>query len=211
MKRISLVFILILLGMIIIYCSDKDDNTTNTPPPADFIDKDLYGNATTIIEYYEYDVNTGNDVFIEEKTYQYDVEIFLREPLELESSTETNPFNLSISPDRNKDDDEEGYVDIVSAIIVDDILVGKVFLQYWEIDQNGNNLTGTLTDNHIANLLWAWEEIYPGTIITWPFPIENTASLSGTITSGNMQLTIEGQSTDTYRIFTMDINASLVK
>jgi hypothetical protein len=208
MKKLlaSLISVLILFS----FGNCKKSNNTNTTPGQTKIE---YGGQTvTKIRYYEYNVNTGQDDFIEEKQYTYNSAIFVNPPMELEGVTESNPFSLQIYPDRSSNNGEEGHLDISSCIIVNDMFVGKVILQFWNYTVNGEQISGTLTDNHIAesaaaNILWAWDDV-AGMTMTMPFYLSNGATMTGTITNSNISLNITGQSTDTYRKFTCQINAT---
>ncbi|MCF6171401.1 MAG: hypothetical protein L3J66_10530 [Bacteroidales bacterium] len=187
----------------------KKTETNNYTPGAN---KDKYkGTAIVVIRYYEYNPYTGQDEFIEEKEYHYKTSVFINPPMVLDGVSETNAFGLQIYPDRSGNESEEGHVDFSSCIIVNDILVGKVLLQYWNYSLNGDKISGTLTDNHIAesaasNILWAWDEV-AGIKMIMPFYMANGTSLTGTISAHAVELTISGQSTDTYRKFTCTINA----
>jgi hypothetical protein len=178
------ILIIVLLGILIAVCFSRCNKSHNNFKPGN--EKSEYkGTSSVTIKYYEYNAVSGQDVFIEEKQYSFDVFVFVNPPLESDGTTESNPFNLQISPDREVSNDEEGHIDISS---------------------------GTLQDNHTAeasaaNLIWAWEDV-AGIVMTMPFAIANGATLSGSVTSKSVSLSIAGQSVDTYRQFQCLISAS---
>jgi hypothetical protein len=95
---------------------------------------------------------------------------------------------------------------------VDDILVGKVILQYWDFTLNEDQISGSLTDTHLAeaaaaNIIWCRDEV-GGIEMTMPFYMDEGTTIQGTINNSSANLTITGQSTDTYRKFTCNISAN---
>jgi len=201
-----------LMSILIIFSfgNCKKSNNTDVNPGQTKIE--YAGQTVTKIRYYEYNVNTGQDDFVEEKQYTYNSSVFVNPPMELEGVTETNPFSLQIYPDRSGNDGEEGHLDISSCIIVNDMFVGKVILQFWKYSLNGEQISGTLMDNHIAessaaNIIWTWDDV-AGMIMTMPFYLANGATMTGTVTNSKISINIAGQSTDTYRKFTCQINAT---
>ena len=212
MKKYVNLSIILFIGLFL-SCSKKDNPVDQN---TQLTNQNFTGTATTKIQYYDYDPYSGQDVFVEEKSYQYAVLIYVKSPLNVGSVYESNPVNLAIYPDRDATAEEEGHIDISSAIIINDPLIGKVLLQYWNLTLNGNSISGTLTDNHIAeasatNLLWAWDAISANLIMTMPFPIAVSTTMQGTIGSNQIQLNISGQSHNTYRRFTSNIVASIAK
>ncbi len=187
---------------------EKDNNTKLGNS-----EREYKGTATVTVEFWDYDVYSNQDVYVGKKEYTYNVFVFTGPPLRCEGVNETNPFNLSIYPERISGQDEEGHFDMSSCMIINDPYVGKVILQYWNLTLNGQNLSGTLTDNHTAeasasNLIWAMENI-AGIQMTMPFPIATGAILTGTINDKNCNFTISGQSTNTYRRFSCNISANI--
>lgn len=205
-------FLLLTVVVFVIACSD-DDNPAAADNNATSMKGEYTGIAKTTIQYYDYDPYAGQDYFIEEKSYEYPIFLYIKSPVKVGSVVEENPINLSIYPDRDSGDEEEGYIDISSAIVLNDEDVGQVLLQYWTLKLENNKVTGTLTDTHTAeaaaaNLLWAWDEITSGLTMTWPFPIARNTSMSGTLSDNSISLEIVGQSTNTYRQFQSTITAA---
>ena len=205
------------LCLIIILCfflfasgCDKNNDVTNTTGGST-TEKSYSGTANVTIKYYEYNALTGQDDFVEEKNYQYDTKIFVKQPLSTGSTTETNPVNIQIYPDRTSSSGEEGHLDISSAALFTVNNTNDLLLQYWSISINGNTINGTLADTHTAeaaaaNLLWAWDDV-AGIHMTMPFPIAVNTTMQGTITDSNLQITVQGESINTYRKFTATITA----
>jgi hypothetical protein len=192
-------------------CTDKNKDTVPDTPGES--KREYQGNAQTSIRYYTYNPHTGLDEFLEEKQYSYPVVIYIHPPLEEGGILESNPFNLQVFPDRSQNPDEEGHLDLSSALIFN-TTSGRVLLQYWQIQLVGEVLTGSLTDTHLAeaaaaNLIWAWDDI-AGTIMTMPFPISQGCSLQGSLNSTMIQITLQGESENTYRKFHTTISASRV-
>ena len=201
--------LLILAGFLVFgtfsNCKKTDNNFNPGQKKQEFM-----GTANVVIRYYDYNPYTGQDFFIEEKQYNYDVSVFINPPMKSGGTTESNPFSLQINPNRTGMNDEEGHVDIISSQIFA-VSTGYVLLQYWNYTLTGNQITGILQDNHTAeaaagNLIWTWDDI-AGIVVTMPFAIANGAVLSGTVTANDVSITISGQSTDTYRKFSCQINA----
>lgn len=199
---------LCLLGLIFFTACDKnDDNNTQ----ASSTEKEYHGTAQTIIRYYEFNPQTGQDDFIEEKQYDYPVTVFVSPPLEKNGMEENNPINLQVFPDRSNGQEEEGHLDLSSALIFA-LENDWTVLQYWDLTLAGNDLNGHLSDAHLAeaaaaNLLWAWDDI-AGIIMTMPFALKTGCTLQGSITDNSVQLSVSGESEDTYRKFQSTLNAS---
>ena len=174
------------------------------------------GSAQTEIMYYEFNVYTNQNVYVGTKTYNYEVDIFIADPLvSSDNLKETNPFNIKIYPIRETSLTDEGHIDISSAGLFTSTLGGNVLLQYWKISSDGKNISGTLTKTHVAeaaasNLLWAWRETV-GLEMTWPFVIGKNAKMSGAVNSNKIYLEINGESECRSCIFKTIINGQLLK
>jgi hypothetical protein len=202
--------LILLTGIFIAICFSACNKSDNNSIPGKE-KREYKGAANVTINYYEYDPYTGQDVSIETKQYSFPVFVFINPPLQSGGITESNPFNLQVYPDRDTSTDEEGHIDISSSQIFA-VSTGYVLLQYWNFSLNGEQISGTLTDNHTAeaaaaNLTWAWEDV-AGIVMTMPFAIANGATLSGTVANNSVSLSIAGQSVDTYRQFQCLISAS---
>lgn len=204
MKKLLLFQIFLILVLLPLACNkDKDVQPGK-------VDQQYNGNAKTTIRYYEFNVSTGHDDFIEEKQYTYNVLVFIKQPLAVGSVTESNPFDMQIYPDRTGNPDEEGHLDFSSCLIINDVTLGQVILQFWNYTLNGTQINGTLTDNHIAessaaNIIWAWDDV-AGMKMVMPFFLANGCLITGTV-GNTINLTISGESTDSYRKFNCQISA----
>ena len=168
------------------------------------------GTAHTTITYLDYDAQ-GNKVFVEEKEYNNNLNIFIQPPKSVGTFVENNPFSLTLTTEPTTG--EEGELWIASAVVLVDPYLGEILLQYWELQLAGDTVTGTLTDTHIAesaamNELWAWEEISPTLKMVLPFPIDKGSILRGTINNNEIRLHIEGNTTDQTRPFVSEIVAT---
>jgi hypothetical protein len=176
------------------------------------VGKEYKGTAQTVIRYYDYNALTGQDVFIEEKSYKYNVFVFINPPRKTGSISESNPFNLQIKSDRTIRQDEEGHIDLNSGDIILTIS-GEVLLQHWNLTLKGSQINGILTDNHIneasaANLIWAWKDM-AGFKTTVPYTMAKGTVMTGTVSANAVSIKLTGQSEDTYLKFTCQINATL--
>lgn len=205
MKASGLLFIVFLLCITFFNCKDQNGDL---PGKNETIYK---GTGTMTIRYYDYDIVSGQDVFIEEKSYQFPVVAITGPCLKEGSNTESNPFNLMIGPDRDLTTDEEGHIDIISAMLFI-TSTGNLLLQYWDLAYSNGQLTGILSDMHLpeaaaGNILWAWNDV-AGIIITSPFPIGQGTQMAGTLDSKAISLHIWGESNSTYRKFDFTMQAS---
>jgi Ca2+-binding RTX toxin-like protein len=94
----------------------------------------------------------------------------------------------------------------------------EVVLQFWTLQFDGANITGTLTDDHQAeaasgsNAVLSEKELidcmhqFPST--SWTWPISEGASVSGTITSQTLTLRFSGNVQGNTREFVADLTAS---
>jgi hypothetical protein len=203
--KIVLIILITWIG-VSLSCNDKDQN--NPPGTTETVYK---GTGNMTIQYYDYDIVSGHDVFIEGKSYQFPVVAITGPYLKEGNNRETNVFNLVIGPDRDLTTDEEGHIDIISAMLFN-TSTGRLLLQYWDLAYNNNQLTGTLSDMHLpeaaaGNILWAWEDV-AGIIITSPFPLGKGTQMSGTLDQKTISLHIWGESNSTYRKFDFTMQAT---
>lgn len=197
--------VLVFIGIAFFSCTDKDNNPPGTKETV------YKGTGNMTIRYYEYDIISGTDVFIEEKSYQFPVVAITGPYLKEGNNRESNAFNLVIGPDRDLTTDEEGHIDIISAMLFL-TSTGNLLLQYWDIGYNNGQLSGTLSDMHLpeaaaGNILWAWEDV-AGIIITSPFPLAKGTQMTGTLDNKSISLHIWGESNSTYRKFDLTMQAS---
>lgn len=196
--------ILVFIAILAFSCSDKDKNPPGTKETV------YKGTGNMTIRYYDYDIGSGTDVFIEEKTYQFPVVAITGPYLKEGNNRESNSFNLIVGPDRDLTTDEEGQIDIISAMLFM-TSTGNLLLQYWDIDYNNGQVSGTLSDMHLpeaaaGNILWAWEDV-AGIIITSPFPLAKGTQMTGTLDQKSISLHVWGESNSTYRKFDFTMQA----
>ena len=171
--------------------------------------RNFSGSANMIIQYYRYDPFSGQNIFVEKKQYHYSVNVFTKAPLKIGAIRESNPINISIYPNRDSSTVKEGHIDIKSAALCTVNSFSDLLLQYWNLTLNGEKLSGNLEDTHIAeasaaNLLWVWEDI-AGLKTIMPFPIAVNTTMQGVISNTGFKVTIQGETTDTYRKFLVKI------
>lgn len=206
----SMILVSVLMFSVLFLQCEKENSNKHLPDPNQ--DKKKFaGTSVTVIRYYAFNPHTGQDEFIEEKNYTYPVFVFLNPPLTKDGVTEANPFNLQIYPDRSSNPDEEGHLDISSALFIIGPS-GEVLLQYWNITLVNGQIGGILTETHTAesaaaNLVWAWDDI-AGIIMTMPFPVATGAVMTGTLSDNSIEINITGESVSTYRKFTSSIIAT---
>lgn len=172
------------------------------------VDTQTYsGTADVIIDYYDYDF-FGNLVFIEQKSYQYNVELETGPPKNVGSVFEQNALNLQINTTTMGD---EGTFGISSAILNVALQGGSVLLEYWDLNYANNMIDGTLVDTHIAesaaaNQLYAWEDL-AGFVSVLLFYMDTGTTINGSLTNDTADIQIDGQTTDGTRVFAIDIQA----
>lgn len=146
--------------------------------------------------------------------YTTNVEILVAPPKQVGAHTEQNPFNLVIqsTPLINN----PGEASIWSSLPAEGII-----FQYWMLtsqrDRNGDILvTGQLTNNHVQealalNLITVPTEIAPNLTMPYTHAMANGTQMQGTFRqNGQARLVIQGNTTDTYHPFTLEIVATFV-
>jgi hypothetical protein len=170
--------------------------------------KTYMGTADIIIDYYDYDF-FGNLIFLEQKSYQYDVEVVTGPPKNVGSVYEQNAINLQIMTTSMGG---EGTFGISSAILNVALQGDPVLLQYWNLNYTNQLIDGTLVDTHIAesaaaNQLYAREDL-AGFVSVLLFFMDTGTDITGSLSSDIADIQIDGQTTDGTRIFSIDIQAS---
>jgi len=119
--------------------SDSEDNNDS----GGVVDTTTYyGRANIIIDYYDYDF-LGNLFLIEQKSYQYDVELVTGPPKNVGSVFVQNAFNLQVGTTTMG---TEGTFGISSAILNVALQGSPVLLEYWDFDYVNNLIDGQSTD-----------------------------------------------------------------
>lgn len=145
--------------------------------------------------------------------FQTNVEVLVNYPQQVGPYTEQNPFNLVIqsTPQANN----YGEASLWSSLPVEGVL-----FQYWtygaEQDANGNiNFAGQLTNNHVQeaialNLITVPTEIAPSLWMPYTHAMANGTQMQGTFsTNGQVHIVIQGNTTDSFRPFTLEIVATM--
>lgn len=146
--------------------------------------------------------------------YTTNVEILVAAPQQVGAHKEQNPFNLVIqsTPLINN----PGEASIWSSLPAEGII-----FQYWTLtsqrDRNGNiTVTGQLTNNHVQealalNLITVPTEIAPNLTMPYTHAMANGTHMQGTFhQNGQARLVIQGNTTDTFHPFTLEIVARFV-
>lgn len=147
------------------------------------------------------------------KQFQTNVEVLINYPQQVGAYTEQNPFSLVIqsTPMVNN----YGEASIWSSLPAEGVL-----FQYWsygaEQDGNGNiNFAGQLTNNHTQealalNLITVPTEIAPNLWMPYTHAMANGTQMQGTVSAnGQIHIVIQGNTTDSYRPFTLEIVATI--
>ncbi|NMO17531.1 hypothetical protein HPC49_25400 [Pyxidicoccus fallax] len=170
------------------------------------------GTATTVVGILD---PFGN--VLGQTNYLKQVLVVVRPPIVAGTLLETNPFSLAVLPNPPIDVNSEGALSLQSAIGFFDAGTGREFLfQYWTLTIIGNAISGTLTDNHVAeaialNLINTPRELAPGIVISWPNAVANGAILEGTIDANQIVLRIQGNVVSGDRPFVSYITATRVQ
>ena len=198
--------------------TNTDPAFNPAPPPAgagtpDGITQKIEykGKATTTITYLD-----GAATVISQRTFYDDVSVGIGPPQQAGSIVESNPLHLFLGPISTPT--AEGQISVFSAIPFKDRRDGvQYLLQYWTLRLNGNKISGTLSDTHMAeasvvNFLNGNKEIVPGRpemgTMIWPYPIGKNAKLEGTFNMREIRIRIQGNVSDESRSFTSTIVAN---
>ena len=162
---------------------------------------DYSGTMTIDVAYYDYcQTRDGNLGFAGSDTYEMDAEVFINPPAELDGERERSPFNLIVGTERGV----EASMLLMSAQVVTDTRDGRsALIDYWDIDQDGDDISGVLTDRwpglifnsiETSQLLIPCQPQFGG--FSMPDAIAEGAELTGTVTDDSIELEVLGQSFD---------------
>lgn len=185
---------------------------------------DLSGSASTTVSYFDFCFNQ----IMGSETYQLNnVRVSVRGPLRPTRlspdlipavGNENNPINLVVGQTTVGDSLAPGSVFLASALRFGATSPGLI-LQYWNLNLNGNALSGRLVEDNreqsaAANLLSAWKKLgcFGGASILFPnqYDIAEGTTLTGTLTRNAVTLQIVGNTFDTSRPFVTNITANRV-
>lgn len=135
------------------------------------------------------------------------------------ATTESNPFGFVF---QGGDLQHSGSISLASGIVVttddpDSTGNPNVLLQYWSVQQSGDQVQATLTDPHqnegaAYNDIWLDRLLVPcrpelGTLGAFPLVIAPGATITGTIGGGHVQLTMQAQTVDGSATFTAEFTS----
>ncbi|WP_416669285.1 PPC domain-containing protein [Egbenema bharatensis] len=128
--------------------------------------------------------------------------------------TESNPFNLFVGSSPSEiAQNVEGAISIHSAIPF--TFRGGFLVQYWQLQYQGNQISGTLTNPNTAiaaatNLFNSTKDLGLGLTIPFPYAMDAGTTLQGTLSANELRIQIQGLDTGRTRVFVSDIVAQRV-
>jgi hypothetical protein len=171
------------------------------------------GTVSTTVAYYDWCTVQNEPRHLGERTYDLDVTVYVSAAVD-DGATEDNPFNLGV----HSTSGYEGSTTMTTAqVFTRPETLRQVMLQYWQLETDGTEVRGTLTDSHrregtVLNVLSSATPIVTcrPEFGTYPmeFPIAQGAALRGTITEDEVALEITGASTDRQRAFRSVVSAT---
>jgi hypothetical protein len=173
---------------------------------------DFSGTVDLELAYYDYcQTRDGNLAFAGSRRYQVDGEVNLNPPAENDGVSERSPFNLIYASEPGV----EGSFFVISAQVVHDSRDGReALIDYWDIEQQGDRVTGVLTDRWpgvALNTITTTQLLVPCNrnlgSIALPDTIAEGAQLTGTVTRDRVRLQVVGQSFDREVRFRATIDA----
>lgn len=178
------------------------------------------GTLTTTVRYL-----TVCGTFLGDDTTQLAVQVIAQPPLQptplspdlpAAVGREQNPIHLNVGQTTVNGNLERGSISLASALRFGGTSPGLI-LQYWNLQYDGQNLTGTLAQDHreeaaAINLLSSPTELVPCQsqfgFIPNMLAIAEGATIEGTLTGNAAQLRIRGVTVDGTRPFVADIAAN---
>jgi RTX calcium-binding nonapeptide repeat (4 copies) len=192
----------------------QQQQTPQQPSPADLLSGEYTGDLVTTVRYLPGQLCVG------EHTAQIPSRITIRQPLQpLPSDLQTigrdpNPINLILGQLDLLGNIAPGSINLASAARLRFTPINSRILHYWNLGINGTTITGTLVDDHAGeaagfNLLGALTNIgLGGCNFPTQLAIAEGTTLTGTATPQTIQLTIQGNTSDTLHPFTAQITAN---
>jgi len=164
-------------------------------------ERDYAGTMQIELAYYDYcQTLDGNLGYAGSATYQMPAEVYLNPPAAHGGLQERSPFNLIAASQLGN----EGSLLLVSAQVVTDPTDGRsALIDYWDIDQSGDQVDGVLTDRWpglVLNTIDTTQLLVPCRPELGSFPMSDSiaegAQLSGSIGDGGVHLEVLAQSYD---------------
>jgi hypothetical protein len=159
------------------------------------------GTMSIEVAYYDYcQTADGNLGFARSAKYQMAAQVFVNRRAENAGVVERSPFNLIVGTQVGV----EASILLMSAQVVTDTRDGRsALIDYWDIDQHGDQITGALTDHWPGlsyNSIDTQQLLVPCQpnlgALTLSDPIAEGAQLAGTVTKDRITLQLVGQSLD---------------
>lgn len=185
----------------------QSGNNNTGVPNTDFSVPAAYsGTMATKIDY----IDSATGTILATQNYSSDAVIKLDSPVSITSGNatlvkENNPFNLQIwtLPFGETVAEYAAKAYICSAVTSSLTTVPNTspntLLQFWTLSVNGNNLAGEVTDAHSGNFMKPFAnfiDFEPARYVVYTGPLRgsvaNGTKISGTITSSQVQLVIDG-------------------
>ena len=184
------------------------------PSPADLLSGEYTGDLVTTIRY------IADSGCVGEQTTRIPSRITIRAPLQpLPTDLQTigrdpNPINLILGQTDLLGTIAPGSISLSSSARLRFTSINSSILHYWDLALNGTSIAGRLVNDHAEeaaafNLLAA--NIFLGGLgCSFPsqLAIAEGATLTGTATPQTIQLTIQGNTNDTFHPFTAQITAN---
>jgi hypothetical protein len=136
------------------------------------------------------------------------------QPAAASGIAESNPFNFFVSSSPTEiAQNVEGAISIHSAIPF--TFRGGFLVQYWQLQYQGNQISGTLTNPNTTiaaatNLFNSTRDLGLGLTIPFPYVMDTSTTLQGTLTANELRIRIQGLDTGRTRAFVADIVAQRV-
>ncbi len=221
MKRhtsfINLALVFLLWFSLAFKCGSSNDGSSGSRSGSRVTaSREYAGKMTITITYLDPEGN-----FQRKNSFQHnDVKVFVGPPRRAGSMVDSNPISLTFGS--NTSQSAEGQLSVGSAEAYTDVRDKvSVVLQYWKLELDGNELSGTLTDNHTAegaalpNHLNAIKEIVPGRpnlgSLVFAHSLAKGTRLEGMIDDDAIRLNIEGNVSEQSKPFAAEVVARRVK
>ena len=177
-----------------------------------------YEGTTTIdVAYYNYcKTQDGNLAFAGSAKYRMNGQVIVNPHAEHDGIQERSPFNLIAGSDFGV----EASTQIASGTVATDQRDGRsVVIDYWDIDQQGRQIRGVLTNRLPGLNLNSMQTSRPlgdpcqtqSPALAMMVAISEGATLSGTINTTSMKLELLGQTIDRERRFRAVFDVELVR
>ena len=166
-----------------------------------------YEGTTTIdVAYYSRCTRDGTVALAGTRKYRMEAQVVVGAPAEHQGVQERNPFNLNAGSEYGV----EASTQITSGTVATDNRDGRgMVVNYWDIDQQGRQIRGVLTNRFPGLNLNSFQTVRPlgdpcsaqSPAMAYLVAIAEGATLSGTVTDTSIKFELLGQTIDTERRF----------